>query len=117
MMHKYKFANANEVMFTADQHFGHENIIRFCDRPFKDVDHMNEVMVERWNAVVDEDQTVFHLGDFSYRGKNDTVPKYLERLNGKIILIRGNHDKPRDEKHFVAAHDLDLPIPDLNLER
>ena len=104
-MHKYKM-EANEVMFTSDQHFGHENIIRFCNRPFKDVDHMNEVMVERWNAVVDEDQTVFHLGDFSYRGRDRTVPSYLNRLNGNVILIRGNHDKPRDEKHFVEAHDL-----------
>jgi calcineurin-like phosphoesterase family protein len=97
---------ANEVMFTADNHFGHENIIKFCSRPFKDANHMNEVMVERWNEAVDEDQTVFHLGDFAYKGPSSTVPKLLDRLNGNIILIQGNHDHKRSLQWFDAVHDL-----------
>jgi calcineurin-like phosphoesterase family protein len=97
-MHKYKM-NAGDVMFTGDQHFGHANIIRFCERPFKDVNHMNEEMVDRWNEVVRPDQTVFHLGDFAFKGRDRTVPYWLNRLNG-------NHDKPKDGRHFSNTHDL-----------
>jgi calcineurin-like phosphoesterase family protein len=104
-MEKYKF-NAEEVMFTADQHFGHENIIKFCERPFKDVNHMNEVMVERWNNAVEPGQTVFHLGDFAYRGGVDFVKRTLARLNGNVILIQGNHDHRRTLDFFRAVHDM-----------
>jgi calcineurin-like phosphoesterase family protein len=104
-MQKYKF-QPNEVMFTADHHFGHENIIKYCKRPFKDANHMNEVMVTKWNEAVDEDQTVFHLGDFSFKGPSGTVPKLLARLNGNVILIQGNHDHKRSLQHFSAVHDM-----------
>ena len=104
-MHKYKMA-ADDVMFTADNHFGHNNIIKFCNRPFKDANHMTEVMVERWNAAVRPDQTVSHLGDFAYKGPSGTVPKLLDRLNGNVILIQGNHDHKRTLKHFSAVHDM-----------
>ena len=105
-MHKYKFDNPHNVMFTADHHFGHTNIIKYCGRPFRDANHMNTVMVERWNEAVREDQTVFHLGDFSFKGPSNTVPKLLNRLNGKIILIQGNHDHKSTLKHFDAVHDM-----------
>jgi calcineurin-like phosphoesterase family protein len=103
-MHKYKF-KADEVMFTADTHFGHDNIIKFCNRPFRDGNHMDEVLMEQWNKAVDEDQVVFHLGDFSFKGRRN-IPTLLERLNGSIVLIQGNHDRPKDLKHFKNVHDL-----------
>ena len=101
-MKKYKM-DSEEVMFTADHHFGHENI-KYCDRPFKDAHHMNVELTERWNKVVRPDQTVFHIGDFAFRGKD--ARHYLDVLNGKVILIRGNHDKPKNDQFFHDAHDL-----------
>ena len=77
--------------FTADQHFGHFNIIKFCDRPFVDVDEMNEVMVARWNEVVKPDDVVYHLGDIAMGDKAERL-EYISRLNGHIILYPGNHD-------------------------
>lgn len=103
-MRKYKY-DADKVMFTADTHFGHANIIRFCDRPYKDVNHMDEMLLLNWNEVVGQDQVVFHLGDFSFKGKRN-IPNLLNRLNGKVILIRGNHDHSGDLKHFDEVHDL-----------
>ena len=73
-------------------HFNHENIIRFCKRPFKDVNHMNEEIIKRWNNVVKPDDIVFHLGDFAWGG-SDVWSKTLNRLNGHIYLIEGNHDE------------------------
>lgn len=49
-------------------HFNHTNIIRFCSRPFKDVEHMNETLIANWNRVVGPDNIVFHLGDFCLGG-------------------------------------------------
>lgn len=74
-------------------HFGHENIIRLANRPFENVREMNSVMIQRWNNVVGTKDTVYHLGDFSFRG--DSPSTYLHKLNGRIIFIQGNHD-PKD---------------------
>ena len=77
--------------FISDTHFGHENIMRLCNRPFKSVEEMDEVLIKNWNATVSKDDTVYILGDFCY--KSGRPPQeYLEKLNGHKILIVGNHD-------------------------
>lgn len=80
-----------EIFVTSDHHYYHENIIDFCDRPFNDVSEMNTEMTKRWNAIVSEDDIVFHLGDFA-KGLKDAI-YYLDKLNGKVLFLRGNHDK------------------------
>lgn len=57
----YKF-DGSKVYFTSDTHFYHSNIIDFCKRPFKNVEDMNETLIENWNRVVGQDDIVFHLG-------------------------------------------------------
>lgn len=79
--------------FTADTHFGHTNIIKYCNRPFKDVVEMNETIISNWNNFVKKGDLVYHLGDFCF-GRNDLeFDMYFKRLNGLIIFIKGNHDK------------------------
>ena len=80
-----------ETFFTSDQHFFHYNIIKYCSRPFESVEEMNEVMIERWNAVVKPDDIVYHLGDFSLSTVS-AAHGICCRLNGTKYLIRGNHD-------------------------
>jgi len=75
--------------FTSDTHFGHKNIVKYCERPFKNVEDMNQQLIERWNVVVKKEDTVFHLGDFVFRGR---TKDFKDKLNGNIILIKGNHD-------------------------
>lgn len=80
------------IFYTADPHFGHANIIRMCQRPFSSIDEMDEIMIQNWNSVVHNDDTVYIVGDFCHR--NDKSPAYyLARLKGRKILVRGNHDK------------------------
>lgn len=79
------------VWFTSDTHFGHGAIIRLAQRPFDGVEAMDAAMIARWNATVAPDDTVWHLGDFSYRGGTG-IDAYRARLNGRIHLIAGNHD-------------------------
>lgn len=78
--------------FTSDTHFGHKRIIDLCNRPFKDVTEMNEIIVHHWNALVRPDDTVYHLGDVALGPIEDSL-KYIGRLNGYKILIVGNHDR------------------------
>ncbi|TET59664.1 MAG: phosphoesterase [Candidatus Stahlbacteria bacterium] len=81
-----------EIYLTSDHHFFHENIIKYCDRPFSSWEEMNKVMIERWNKTVGKGDIVVHLGDFSLGGPKDTVD-VVNQLNGNIILIKGNHDR------------------------
>lgn len=78
------------IFFTSDYHINHFNIIKYCNRPFKNVDEMNEEIIARHNAVVKKDDTVYNLGDFIFNIDNEKG--IVRRLNGKQILIYGNHD-------------------------
>lgn len=78
--------------FTSDTHFGHKNIIKFCDRPFKDVSHMNEILINNWNSVVHPEDTVYHLGDVAL-GPWEAWNGVLSRLNGTKHLVIGNHER------------------------
>ncbi len=90
---KYDFVieDASKIFFTSDLHANHFNIISSCNRPFKDEKEMNEALIEKWNSVVDDKSTVFCLGDFAWGGYHKWK-EFREKLNGKIVLIVGNHD-------------------------
>lgn len=95
----FKF-DGSRVYFTSDTHFNHTNIISYCQRPFKNVDEMNERIIANWNDVVGEDDIIFHLGDFCLGGAAEWT-KLLDRLNGKIYLIMGNHDRKNIRQGFM----------------
>lgn len=78
----------------SDTHFNSENIIRYCNRPFENSAHQTAEIIRRWNETVSPDDTVICCGDF-IMGNAETIPQILPQLNGKIILVRGNHDTPR----------------------
>jgi calcineurin-like phosphoesterase family protein len=96
-----------KTWFTSDHHFGHANIIKYCNRPFNSVGHMNAMMEFTWNSIVSPDDLVYYLGDFAMNPK--TVPEIVARLHGKKILIPGNHDRCYRLKsakwvdHYLAA--------------
>lgn len=100
----FKF-DGSKVYFTSDTHFNHANIIRFCGRPFSDVEEMNETLVSNWNRVVGPDDVVFHLGDFCLGGPQEW-DGFLERLNGRIYLIAGNHDLRTLRKGYTGRFEM-----------
>lgn len=79
------------ILFTSDLHFFHKNIIELSHRSFRDLDDMHEGLIKNWNHDVKPDDQVYLLGDVSFGSKKKTKA-LLDRLNGKIYLIRGNHD-------------------------
>lgn len=100
--------------FTADQHFGHKNIIAYCNRPFKDVEEMDEELVRRWNeAVADEDQVIV-LGDVAMNPNR--IKDFYPRMKGIKYLIPGNHDhvhpcnSPKTQKKSLIKYEAAFEI-------
>ena len=82
------------IWFIADTHFRHKNILEFENRPFKNLDEMEEKMIEAWNLAVKKTDTVYVVGDFCFDTHNGWI-EILNKLKGNIILIKGNHDKSK----------------------
>jgi len=104
------------IFFTSDTHFGHANVIKYSNRPFKNADEMDEEMIKRWNEVVHKDDTIYHLGDFAF-AQPDRINQILSRLNGRKHFLWGNHDKTMGriaiQSHFVSVnHYLEINVPD-----
>lgn len=99
------------IYFTSDEHYGHENIIKFCNRPFKDTSEMREALIKNHNSVVRNGDRVYHLGDMFWRTLSDEeVLAIRYRLNGQHFYIMGNHEEvlKRSEavrKSFVWVRD------------
>jgi calcineurin-like phosphoesterase family protein len=83
------------IYFASDYHIGHQNVIRFDGRPFKDLQEMHLTLIENWNSVVQDEDIVFYLGDFAFKDRGEDV-WFRKQLNGKIYFIMGNHDKVRN---------------------
>lgn len=77
------------VWYTADQHFGHRNIITYCERPWPTTEAMDSGLIKRWNASVEPSDTVWVLGDVALSPKAIWP---VSHLNGRKILVAGNHD-------------------------
>ena len=89
---KLKITNPDKLWFTSDPHFNHANIIKYCNRPFTNVNEMNELLISNWNSVVKEDDIIVCGGDFSWGSPKD-CQNILEQLNGQKVLVIGNHEK------------------------
>lgn len=84
----------SNVFVCADLHFSHKNIIKYENRPFEDIHDMNKQLVRNWNRVVQKDDIVYVLGDVSFAG-NSATRELITKLNGRKMLIMGNHDRDR----------------------
>ena len=96
--------------FTADLHFGHQAIIDYCNRPFRDVTEMSQILIKNWNSRVNNDDHVYIAGDLFYGGRDatgvDEAISTVKKLNGILHLVAGNHDFPylkKTEYHYLFA--------------
>lgn len=102
-------AHIKQTWFTADTHLDHQNsdgtgIIKYANRPFKDINHMNETIVFNWNMAVHPEDEIWFLGDFSF---SDHDP-WLARLNGIKHLVWGNHDHEKRRKKATLWSSMQL---------
>lgn len=82
-----------DTWFVADTHFGHRNIITYCDRPWHDTDEMDEALVQNWNSHVKNGDKVWCLGDMAFHNY-----ERIGQLHGSLHLVPGNHDHERMSK-------------------
>lgn len=94
----------------SDTHFGNKNIITYESRPFKDTEEMEATIIKNWNLIVAKDDEVFHLGDFSFLGKEKTK-EIVNKLNGKIHLLLGNHDNKSVNYYLECGFATVSPYP------
>lgn len=80
------------IFFTSDLHIHHTNIIKYCQRPFNSVEEMDNTIINNWNLVVAQDDSVWVLGDFTMSNDKIFINRTLSRLNGNKYLVTGNHD-------------------------
>ena len=81
-----------KIFLIGDCHFGHRNIIKYCNRPFKNTEDMTEQLIKNWNSAVGANDIVYVVGDFALCGKQNII-EIGQRLNGRKRLILGNHDQ------------------------
>lgn len=81
-----------DIWLTSDTHFSHRKILEYEARPFSSTEEMDEALITNWNSVVKPNDLIFHIGDvfFSNAKRSEWI---ASRLNGRKILIDGNHDK------------------------
>ena len=107
------------IFLTGDQHFGHVSnrggVIKYCNRPFSNIDEMDDALIKTWNTIVSPDDLVYHLGDFTL-GNRLVAEKYFRRLNGYIRVLDNpwHHDRKwlRGQMYYSAQHEVvyDQPI-------
>lgn len=103
--------------FTSDFHLGHQNILKYCNRPFDNVEEMDGIIIENMNKTVNHGDTIIHVGDFTLmKNRSDVHRKYISKLRGHWIFIAGSHDhwlnrdashiwsKSIQDKYIVACH-------------
>lgn len=99
-----------KVWFIADSHFFHKKVIEYCNRPFSNVEEMNNIIISNWNKVVKRDDRVFMLGDFALCGK-DKLIEIGQKLNGRKVLILGNHDGASLSTYYNAGFEMVSKFP------
>lgn len=105
------------IWFTSDTHFGHANVLDFCGRPWKTVDEMNDALVATINAYVAPNDTLYHLGDFSFKMSVDDARELRKRIRCRNIhWIPGNHDKDWSQPNVAGTFQVEPSIATLKLE-
>ena len=94
----------SDIFFVGDTHFSHANIIKYDGRPYASPHLHDEAIIKNWNRCIDKNDIVFHLGDVAFFKNPDQCENILKRLNGRIYLIEGNHDKELLKHSHLKAY-------------
>ena len=87
----------------SDLHLFHDNILKYCDRPFENVEEMNKTILKNWKEIITKYDKLFCLGDFSFNRNTEQLQKLIQNLPGYKILIMGNHDRRKSVKGWLEC--------------
>jgi calcineurin-like phosphoesterase family protein/2'-5' RNA ligase len=100
--------NSEKVYILSDLHLDHTNIIKYTNRPFKNINEMNKTIVENWNSTVSKKDKVYFLGDMAFGKGSRKASYWIKQLNGEMIFIEGNHEEVGNVKSYSTAEDVVL---------
>lgn len=92
-----------KIFVIGDTHFGHNNVIKYSGRPFVDAAEMDKELIRNWNATVSKQDIVYVIGDFTLSGNKAYITEIVAQLNGKIILVMGNHDRLKPRQYIACG--------------
>lgn len=105
------------IWFTSDTHFGHANVLRFCDRPWESIEQMNKALVDNINARVAPSDSLYHLGDFSFKMPVEATRELRSKIRCRDVhWVPGNHDKDWSQPTVAGTFVVEPPIATLKLE-
>ena len=94
------------IFVISDNHFNHWKINKYCNRKFKNLEEMNEIMIKKWNSTIRPQDLIIHLGDIVFtKGKSENIKNILKQLKGKKILVMGNHDRKNKTWYLTNGFD------------
>lgn len=106
------------IWFTSDTHFGHERVLGFCDRPWDTIAAMNRDLVDEINRWVAPEDTLYHLGDYSFKMTSEDAANLRKRISCKDVhLVPGNHDKDWAQPAVSWAFTVEKPITVLKIDK
>lgn len=107
----------SNTWFRSDDHFEHKNIIKYSNRPYSSINEMNEALIENHNSLVKPNDVTYFLGDVAFAPPDKTVA-FLNRMNGRKILIKGNHDRANLRfAQFREAFEAIYDIAELSIDK
>ena len=82
----------SKIYFTSDLHLGHKNILKLSNRPFGEIEHHDDTLIDNYNSIISNEDTCYILGDICWNQSYETYKNLFNRLNGKKVVVLGNHD-------------------------
>lgn len=114
----FSITPSTNVWVWSDVHFGHKNIIKYSDRPFPDVETMDERLIENFNKYVHPNDVSIWVGDVGFY-RPDLTKQLVRRCNGHKILVVGNHDMVKKRFPDIGFHEsyllYHMPLPEVDL--
>ena len=96
----------SKIFFTSDTHFNHDREFVYSPRGFKTIQEMNGTLVKNWNETVGNDDDIYVLGDFFLGTDFNYIQEVLNKLNGRIHLVTGNHDTPSKITEYTSWNNI-----------
>ena len=96
----------SKIFFTSDTHFNHDREFVYSPRGFKTIQEMNGTLVKNWNETVGNDDDIYVLGDFFLGTDFNCIQEVLNKLNGRIHLVTGNHDTPSKITEYTSWNNI-----------
>jgi calcineurin-like phosphoesterase family protein len=105
------------IYATSDLHIGHKNVLKHDNRPFKNIEEHDNTLISNWNSLISDKDTVYVLGDFFWYKDEYLIDRVLQRLNGAIHIVLGNHDTKLEKEPIRKRFESISPLKVIKIDK